>query len=761
MADRFDLARRGTRMRSALALGARAGRARRQRPRAPATRRGSTGRVETEHFIIYYWEPLDDVARARRRRRGARAPHAVAGARSPAGRQDDHLPRRRHRQRERLRRRAAAQRDPALRDRPGQLLRARRPRGLAVRPRRARVHAHPPPRHDARACRTSTTAIFGKTWAPNQIMPRWMIEGIAVYEESKRSAGGRNRGTRFDEYIRIARHAGQGPAARRGQRRAAPVPARQRGLRLRLALPASTSSIASATTRCARWRTSPARIAPPFAINRQIAKVVGKPFTELYDDWKLYLRDRYGMQEMARRAPRPARRPRAHALRRGQHCAALRADGRELVLGAVRRLLLPTVRAMPVGGDAVARRARRRADRRDGPVRPVARWLARVRAGPRSTAATTRSRTCSSWDAQHASRSIRLTHGARARDPAVSPDGRSVAFSQNEHSDERARGDGARAGRADRRSCGAAMRYDQAYQPVWSPDGTRIAFSAWRTGGYRDILVVELASGAVDEVTHDRAIDMSPAWSSRRALPVLRQRPHRHLEHLRVRLARAPTWQVTNVARRRVPRAAVARRQAPGVRGARWRTGGYDLYELPLDPTHVAARARRTSTTSRRRSMIRDDEARVSPPRPYRAARDARAADLDARRSTSATSPSASDPDRRQRRGRAARVLARGRDRPRAAATRTSARRTATPGFRPGIRFAGARTLVAAQRLAHRRRVDELPRGGLGRRRLSLSIPFESRPSSSWSLSFDYSSTGTGSVGDADDSRSIRTSACR
>jgi hypothetical protein len=40
--------------------------------------------------------------------------------------------------------------------------------------------------------------IFGKTWAPNQILPRWIIEGIAVYEESKRSAGGRNRGTRFD-----------------------------------------------------------------------------------------------------------------------------------------------------------------------------------------------------------------------------------------------------------------------------------------------------------------------------------------------------------------------------------------------------------------------------------------------------------------------------------------------------------------------------------------------------------------------------------
>ncbi|HSN28918.1 MAG TPA: hypothetical protein VLT45_21675, partial [Kofleriaceae bacterium] len=53
---------------------------------------------------------------------------------------------------------------------------------------------------------TIYNTIFGKTWAPNQIMPRWLIEGIAVNEESDRSAGGRNRGTRFDAWIRIARH---------------------------------------------------------------------------------------------------------------------------------------------------------------------------------------------------------------------------------------------------------------------------------------------------------------------------------------------------------------------------------------------------------------------------------------------------------------------------------------------------------------------------------------------------------------------------
>ncbi len=67
--------------------------------------------------------------------------------------------------------------------------------------------------------------------------------------------------------------------------------------------------------------------------------------------------------------------------------------------------------------------------------------------------------------------------------------------------------------RRSRASCGAASAYDQAYQPAWSPDGTRIAFSAWLTNGYRDILVIDVATGAVDSITSDRAIDMEPAWS--------------------------------------------------------------------------------------------------------------------------------------------------------------------------------------------------------------------------------------------------------
>lgn len=50
--------------------------------------------------------------------------------------------------------------------------------------------------------------------------------------------------------------------------------------------------------------------------------------------------------------------------------------------------------------------------------------------------------------------------------------------------------------------------------PRWSPDGTRVALSRWRAGGYYDVVVLDAATGRmVREVTRDRAVDATPAWS--------------------------------------------------------------------------------------------------------------------------------------------------------------------------------------------------------------------------------------------------------
>jgi hypothetical protein len=106
----------------------------------------------------------------------------------------------------------------------------------------------------------------------------------------------------------------------------------------------------------------------------------------------------------------------------------------------------------------------------------------------------------------------RLTSGLRARQPDVSPDGRSVVFTR----DQADRGELAlldlqtRATRLLTRSV-AGTRWSG---PRWDPSsGGRIAASRWSPGGQLDIVLVDARSGAVQPLTSDRAKDVEPAWT--------------------------------------------------------------------------------------------------------------------------------------------------------------------------------------------------------------------------------------------------------
>lgn len=453
--------------------------------------------------------------------------------------------------------------------------------------------------------------IFGKTWAPNQVMPRWLIEGIAVYEESKRSAGGRNRGTRFDQFIRTARHEDRdlrideiSGAPRQYPRGNAAYVYGSHFLRYVFDRFGDDSLRAMSHTA--------GGYAPPFALNRQIAKVVGSPFTELFRDWKAYLRDRYGMQEMGaeRRGVRAGRKLTTTA--EANLWAQYSADGREIVWLQYDGYSNPTVRAMPVGGDATSARdvvqidalgpftletdgsivfEQGRQYRRDYSFQDVFRWDARSR------------------------QITRLTTGKRARDPAVSRDGRRVAFSMNQRSESVLAVIDA-VPEASPKILWKGARYDQAYQPAWSPDGTKIAFSAWRTDGYRDILVVDVGTGKAQDITRDRAVDMSPSWSAdgrwiyfdsdRTGISNIYAFDTRELA----------TYQVTNVV-------GGAFQPEPSPDGTRMvyagavPKGGFDLFEVPIEPGSWLP-AHEMLDDKPPPVQIRDDEVTVTAPRSYR-----------------------------------------------------------------------------------------------------------------------------------------------
>jgi Tol biopolymer transport system component len=570
--------------------------------------------------------------------------------------------------------------------------------------------------------------IFGKTWAPNQIMPRWIIEGLAVYEESKRSAGGRDRGTRFDQFIRTAHdeHKDLRLDEITGAPRAFP-----HGNAIYVYgshfLRYIFDRFGDDVPR--KMAHEGGSYAPPYAINRQIARVVGVPFTELYDGWKRHLGDRYSLQETAaERRGLAAGRALSHSAE-SNFWPHYTADGKELYWVQFDGYSLPCVRAMPVGGDQRQARDVARIDAM-GPFDLLGDGslvFEQTRTYRREYAYQDLMR----WDGV-THQMVRLSTGRRARDPAVSRDGRRVAFSMNEHSESVLAVQDV-VPDAPVTVVWRGERFDQAYQPAWSPDGTRIAFSAWRNGGLRDILVVELATGRVEAITDDRAIDMEPMWS-RDGRYLFFDSDRTGIQNIYAfDTSDRSLWQVTNVL-------GGAFQAAPSPDGTRLAfaaavpAGGWDLFEIPLDPASWQP-ARDYVDDKPPAVVIRDREAAVTVPRPYRALESLAPQTWSATYNLGSVASASVTTGGGDAAGLHAYSLAVSADTDKQTPNIGAA--YSYSGLRPGLRIAAGRALIdrGGFRIDGRNMLfTEEDWSGT----LSLSIPFESRPESSWALSFDY-----------------------
>jgi Tol biopolymer transport system component len=90
----------------------------------------------------------------------------------------------------------------------------------------------------------------------------------------------------------------------------------------------------------------------------------------------------------------------------------------------------------------------------------------------------------------------------------------------------------------------------QVLSPTWSPDGGSIAFSAI-AGGWTDLYVADVASGALRRITNDGFADLHPAWShDGRTIAFATERYSSDLETLRIGSPRLALLDVgTNVIR--------------------------------------------------------------------------------------------------------------------------------------------------------------------------------------------------------------------
>ena len=361
--------------------------------------------------------------------------------------------------------------------------------------------------------------VFGKLWVTNGGQPRWFIEGIATFAESEVSAAGRVRSSEEDMLVRAEVLVGKLPSIDRLSNAYLEWP---RGYGQYTVGSRFLSFIGSQYGLGALRDLSHdfGSRAIPFGLNFSADRVLGKTYLELYDE--------YAASELAR----------AEQLQ-----AAVRAGG-ETVVEPLTHLgeWVRTPRWSPdgstlyytnAGPDRMAEIRAVQPGRCCGApapmvdaVRPGDRHLANLwsdsgdatlAVAPDGTVVYARVELYQEFEVLQDLYSVdpktgdehRISRGLRARGPDVARDG-SIAFVW--------RRPGGRTAIAELGSTGPRVIFEDpdggpVDSPRFSPDGARVAFLHHREGAW-DVRIVDRASLAVSDVTHDRALDRDPGWTA-------------------------------------------------------------------------------------------------------------------------------------------------------------------------------------------------------------------------------------------------------
>lgn len=349
-------------------------------------------------------------------------------------------------------------------------------------------------------------AILGKTSTPQQTMPRWLIEGLATYHETADTGGGRLRSSIFEMYLRSDLLADNVPTLAQISNEVDRWPQGNiwylYGSNFVQYL-VDTYGIAAMRQVLVEYAT----YVIPFGLNRVFRHATGKGIQELYSDFVDTARDKArSIGSGIREAGVIEGRAITHV---GEDARAPRFISEDSLLywGSDGR---SQSGLWKVNTTTLTRTWFARAD---GTVT--------VSPGPGERLFMSAIDDHADQYSFHDLFSIgrdgsdvhRLTHGLRAMEPDLSPDGRQIVF--------RTHGAGTShlmiADVADiegtRRVLVRSAAFDQVYSPRWAPDGKKIVFSRWTRHHGRDIEVLHVSSGVRELVTHDAAFDMGPCFS--------------------------------------------------------------------------------------------------------------------------------------------------------------------------------------------------------------------------------------------------------
>ncbi len=371
--------------------------------------------------------------------------------------------------------------------------------------------------------------VLGKVSGPNIVQPRWILEGLATMYESDLSAQGRYRSALFDMFLRMAVVEGRFQRIDQFNSGARVFPHGSSvylyGLHFMhyLAMHYGRDKLAELS------HIYGGRIVP-WGINRALKEVIGIDFDQAWVEFQADAEQRFLAQ---------ARQIRARGLRQGRRLTFTTAsassgqhtrypvwspddewlyfyedDGHRQA--GIRRVSAKGSRireGLGIGNQGQSLDIERLIDVEDASlasfVGPNADQIVFDMVGVHDF--RYRFSDLYRWKGPNRNGREQLTFGLRARSPDVSPDGRSVVFVRNDTGQSRL--GVLELDTLAHRELTPLEHVQQVYDPDFHPSGQKIAYAAWRDGGWQDIYVYDIETQTHERITADRAIDTAPEWS--------------------------------------------------------------------------------------------------------------------------------------------------------------------------------------------------------------------------------------------------------
>lgn len=348
---------------------------------------------------------------------------------------------------------------------------------------------------------------FGSIVSPNGATPGWVREGVATYEESKQTQGGRGRSPYGNMMIRTALLQNKFPKLDQLSGPGWKWPGGEGqyiyGVRFLQYLVDTYGA-----DKLAEFNKNVSRSPMLFAVNHQAKRVWHKSFYALWKDWQRTLRQEYDpeVQAIQKAGVTPVQDYVSNGPDVQITAYAYNSQGTQLAYAMNSPHEQPNIRVVDLETqkeEVVSRKF-------------TANQLSFMPDGESIVFSAT-----SLYKRYNLYRDLyvldlktkklkRLTAGLRAQDPDVSPDGKTIVFTSND--------DGTKqlmlyniADKTVSKMPIVAPKHTHYAHPQFSPDGQLIAVSVWRDQG-RDIFVYDLKGKLIRQVTQDNAVDGEPSW---------------------------------------------------------------------------------------------------------------------------------------------------------------------------------------------------------------------------------------------------------